>query len=74
MALGLGRLQTGYVVYEFLRDGELTPAYYPITILPDAGETYAAMLNATLPEAVTYRGVFERCDDAAAWVENWRRA
>jgi hypothetical protein len=74
MAQLMGRSQTGWVVFEEQQSGETTPGSYPITIWPEMGENYESMLYAVLPGDLRYKGVFERRDDADAWVENWRKA
>jgi hypothetical protein len=65
-------VKTGWVVFEKMQGGELTPGYEAITIFPRQGETsFEAMFKSVFPE-FTYKDVFENRNDARAWVDNWK--
>jgi hypothetical protein len=65
-------MKTGWVIFETIQSGELTPGYEPITICLELNETFESMFNAIYPKEFVYKGVFENRNDAMGWVDNWR--
>jgi hypothetical protein len=66
-------MKTGWVVFETVRSGELTPGYEAITIYPESNDTFESMLKAVCPKEYVYKGVFENRNGAMRWVDNWGR-
>jgi len=67
-------MKTGWVIFETIQSGELTPGYQAISIYPELNETFEAMFKAVSPKEYAYKGVFDRRQDAINWVDNWRAA
>lgn len=70
--MGMGRSKTGWVVFETMQSGELTPGYEAVTIYPGLRETFESVFKAVFPKDRVHKGVFERRDEARAWVDNWK--
>jgi hypothetical protein len=68
--MSLGRLKTACVAFETVRCGERVHGYELITIFPDQGETFESMFKDVCSPEFVYKEVFERRDDAVAWVSN----
>jgi hypothetical protein len=67
-------MKTGWVIFETIQNGELTPGYQAITIYPELSETFESIFKAVCPTEYVYRGVLEKRDEAIGWVDNWRAA
>jgi hypothetical protein len=66
------KIKTGYVIFETVRSGMLTPGYEAITVFTHKGETFEAVFEAVYPKEYVYKGVFESRNDARRWVDNWK--